>query len=225
MKCERAQAWFSDLIDGSIGSAEKVVLDAHLRDCASCTEEVKRLTSLWHAMDAMPDVPAPSNLRATVWQRIEAQSTQTTAARPVRNPRPIWVRGLALVGAAAAIALLATVTVPGKFRPAGFSSLFGLVAERNDGVCRARVETGANGVRTVFVTVELPKPDASRTDSVAITVTDANGAAYETRAVVARGRGVAPLKLPADAVLPISVTVRWEGSGDTHGSLVVHGVR
>ncbi len=225
MKCERAQAWFSDLIDGSIGSAEKVVLEAHLRDCASCAEDVKRLGALWTAMDAMPDVPAPANLRATIWQRIEARAAQSQSAKPERRPKPLWVRGLAFVGAAAAVALLATVTVPGKFRPAGFFGLLGISRSQSDGACRSRIETAPDGTRTVIVSVELPTRDARRTENVSVSVRDARGSTYVADAPVANGAATATVRLPEGAVLPIAVTAAWESSGGGTGSLSVRGIR
>lgn len=225
MKCERAQAWFSDLIDGSIGSAEKVVLEAHLRDCASCAEDVKRLGALWTAIDAMPDVPAPANLRATIWQRIEARTAQTQSAKPARPPKPLWIRGLAFVGAAAAVALLATVTVPGKYRPAGFFALFGISRNQGDGACRSRIETAPDGTRTVIVSVELPTRDARRAESVAVSVRDARGNTYVADAHVANGVATASVRLPEGAVLPVAVTASWRSSGGGTSSLSARGIR
>ncbi len=124
MKCERARLWFSDLIDGSIQPAQRVVLEAHLAACAACAEEVRSLRAVWSGLDAMPSLEPPATLRATIWQRIEAHQTQ--ADRSARRARPSWftgwVRVTTVTAGAVALLALATVSVPGRFRSAGWTS-------------------------------------------------------------------------------------------------------
>jgi anti-sigma factor RsiW len=215
MKCERAQAWFSDYIDGSIQPAEKVVLEAHLGVCPDCAEEVRRLTALWTALDRMPDVAAPVSLRATIWQRIEAQSAQaeTASGRPSKPRRPLWIRGLAFAGAAAVLALLATVSVPGKYRPAALGAFFGRFRASSEAAqCMARVSQRPDGLQTVSVTIQLPEADIRSAAPITVTVLRGNTTIAETRVTPSDGHAVAVLELPEKKSGDLTVRVQWTGA-------------
>jgi anti-sigma factor RsiW len=123
MKCERARDWFSNLIDGSIQPAERVVLEAHLATCPECAAVVEDLRRLWAGLDAMPALEPPPALRASIWQRIDAAAQPASVRRftSIRRP-PLWARATVWAAAAVAIVALATVTIPGQFRTAGWTS-------------------------------------------------------------------------------------------------------
>ena len=128
MKCERARSWFSDLLDGSISDARRVVLEAHLADCRGCSAELSLFRTLWQGLAALPEKDAPVTLRATIWQRIEAAETAAKRA-PVRRQVswrfPVWARALAVVAGVLLLFVLTQATVPGRFRAAGWTSWFG----------------------------------------------------------------------------------------------------
>src|SRR5712692_5165006 len=41
MNCQDARAYFSDLLDSHIGLTERVPLEAHLRECEACQQELE----------------------------------------------------------------------------------------------------------------------------------------------------------------------------------------
>ena len=123
MKCDRAREWLSDLVDGSIRPAQRVVLEAHLAVCAACAAESEQLHSLWSDLSGLPPVEAPTTLRATIWQRIQAAEEETHRAgtRPARlRSIPGWVRVVGVAAAVVAVIAMARVTVPGRYRAAGW---------------------------------------------------------------------------------------------------------
>jgi len=123
MKCERAREWFSNLIDGSIQPAERVVLEAHLATCPECAAVVEDLRRLWAGLEAMPALEPPPTLRASIWQRIDAAAQPAPVRRFAFTRRPPrWARATAWAAAALVIVALATVSVPGRFRTAGWTS-------------------------------------------------------------------------------------------------------
>lgn len=219
MKCERAQEWFSSLVDGSIQPAEKVVLEAHLHACRDCADEVRRLKSMWQALDAMPQLAPPSNLRATIWQRIETANAPAPAhGEPaprlvVRSPRSRLLRGFAFAAAAMLIAALATVSVPGKYRAA---SLYAMLTKpfapsARDAAFEADVQTGSDGaplvhLRGTFRTSAIGDPRVG----VEIILGDTAVATHE--AEVRTGRVDVTIPITGAADHPYVLRLRWRDS-------------
>lgn len=227
MKCDRAQEWFSSLIDGSIRPAEKVVLEAHLTTCRSCAADVERLRTMWHALDAMPQLDPPTTLRATVWQRIEAAGSQAAAAAEpaprfvVRSPRLMWIRSLALGAAVVLLAALATVSVPGKYRTAAFSSLFGHLAgpQRNTPIVEATLVRSAEASSVVDITIALSGQSHDVASAVAELITGSE--VITSQEVPLRsGRGQTSIAAPAVGSAELSVRVVWRDPNGAERSLV-----
>jgi anti-sigma factor RsiW len=226
MKCERAQEWFSDLLDGSIQPAQRVVLDAHLTACQSCSAEAARLRSLWTALDAMPDVAAPTSLRATIWQRIEAASADQSR-RPHRGTtqslRPWLLRGLVYAGAAVVLVGLATVTVPGNHRQAG---LFGAVSrwigprEQHQPTVTAQVVTAPNGVRSIRVEATWPAGQAPPGSGVVVAIRDGARTIADGPTRITGNRASWQAQLDARPTASLRARVSWTDEGGAPRSLV-----
>lgn len=127
MKCERAREWFSDSIEDNLEEARAVVLNAHLERCSACRSDLETLKEVWNGLAGLPSLEAPPNLKAMIWQRIDADSAPD---RFQRRPSalslwPRWLRFAAAGVGAAALLAMATVTVPGRFREAGWTSWLG----------------------------------------------------------------------------------------------------
>jgi hypothetical protein len=70
MNHNEAQLLLDDLVDGTLSAYDRNRLEAHLSECALCTEEVERLRSLILRAQEMPkSIPPPDG----VWQSIAAQ--------------------------------------------------------------------------------------------------------------------------------------------------------
>lgn len=106
------------LASGELGDEERVALEAHLRDCASCTEARRRVLEARRTLDMLGDEPAPE----LNWDRLGARLHWTVSSELKRRERERedgvsrrgWARRaipLALAGAAAAAVAIAVVTV------------------------------------------------------------------------------------------------------------------
>jgi hypothetical protein len=90
----------ADAVDGSLSPADRHVVEAHLRTCSRCREEVASAGKARDALGALPDeLTPPIDVAAAV-----AAAGHITAA-------PRWYRAAVLVAAAAAIAL-AVLVIP-----------------------------------------------------------------------------------------------------------------
>jgi hypothetical protein len=91
-------------VDGSLAPAELEHVQAHLRACGRCREEVELAQLARSTLSALTQVPAPEGL-----------SSDTLAKASVTQPRsapPRWYRIAGVVAAAAAIGL-AALALPG----------------------------------------------------------------------------------------------------------------
>jgi hypothetical protein len=128
MRCEKAQELFSDYCDGTIQNAMRVPLENHINECTSCKKEIEELRAVWHILDSAPVIDPPASLRAMVWQKINTEKIEQAASKR-ENRLFTWknlLRKPVLAWGAAAILILmlATITMPGKFIPAGFPNPF-----------------------------------------------------------------------------------------------------
>jgi anti-sigma factor RsiW len=62
MKCERARARFSDLLDGTLSGAEMHALSAHFDECTECGREFRALQNTQLMVAALGRRPAPPDL-------------------------------------------------------------------------------------------------------------------------------------------------------------------
>ncbi|MBQ1543145.1 MAG: anti-sigma factor [Caulobacteraceae bacterium] len=91
--------------DGELDAANALALEAHLRSCAACAEELARIDAL-RALLAAPELdhPAPEALRERIEAMIDAEAAREAAARQApepASPRPRR-RGAGLAGGAMA---------------------------------------------------------------------------------------------------------------------------
>jgi anti-sigma factor RsiW len=104
--CSEREMALHALVDGELDALDAVALEAHLRGCAGCRDELQRIE---HVREALADPAlrpaAPAGLKA----RIVAQ----TASRPTPRPAARWTAfgGGSLTGALAA-SLLLMLAVP-----------------------------------------------------------------------------------------------------------------
>lgn len=124
MHCDKIKELISDYCEGKIAPAMLVPLENHLAQCEACRREVQEMKEVWNILDNAPVAAPPPSLRTQVWNKIDAESEeirkrpQPSLSDQLRNlfrrPAVIW-SGVALL-----LVLLAGVTIPGKFMPAGF---------------------------------------------------------------------------------------------------------
>src|SRR6266496_5324854 len=101
--CPDRQLLIHGLIDNELDAANSLEIEAHLKRCSGCAEELRRLTALRAAL-ARPDLGyrAPSGLREQISQSLSSgppKSVENSLAhgRPARGK---WFAG----GAAVALA-------------------------------------------------------------------------------------------------------------------------
>lgn len=125
--CQSIRKNLSAYQDGEVGTAEKDVIEAHLRICKACAKQHKALLKTYRLLRSLPDIePVPG-----LYCRIVDRATQ--------SQEPFWVRALgkalrllpapaAIVTLAAAGLLLGTMSgnflTKRQFRPAWTSSPF-----------------------------------------------------------------------------------------------------
>lgn len=97
----------SAYLDGELGEAERVAVEARLRDDAVARAELERLRGTANLVGELPHRPAPSNLADEVSARIERE--QLIGPGPggagTRSGTPGWFRPLLLAAAVVALAI------------------------------------------------------------------------------------------------------------------------
>jgi len=97
MSCKQNEQWMMDALEGGLATGDRQRLLAHLETCADCRGEWEALNTLEHMLANPPLVhPAPGFV-----SRFEARLARYEAQRRT------LVGGLILLGAAAALCLLA----------------------------------------------------------------------------------------------------------------------
>lgn len=86
MKCERARELLSDLYEGNTDYVLTDTIRNHLDSCASCKHEYNRLMNMWAALNAMPEIEPPADLRHNIILKLaQAQSEKKSAGRNIFN--------------------------------------------------------------------------------------------------------------------------------------------
>jgi anti-sigma factor RsiW len=93
----------ADYVDGAIGDDERAVVDAHLRACATCREEVLLSRAAVTALRALEEEPVPLGVTGPVLAE--------AGRRFERRRSALWSRVQWAAGAAAAAALVLVVVV------------------------------------------------------------------------------------------------------------------
>ena len=100
-------------VDGTLGAGERAEVDAHLRSCATCREEVELAGRARSALVAMPELPVPPDT-------VRPKTERARVLRPERFRRVRWAAGLAAAASVAAILALPLVDHSGS--PVGNSA-------------------------------------------------------------------------------------------------------
>ncbi len=77
MRCSQAERYFSDHLDGLLGSADEVELQSHLRACRACGGEAERLR---RSLGALEQLAVPSTPRDALWAGLQSRIRAAEAA-------------------------------------------------------------------------------------------------------------------------------------------------
>jgi anti-sigma factor RsiW len=90
MKCEDVNLRIPDILTGEFSPKERPAIDAHLAQCASCSEELRRVTETWTKLGILPqEQPSPA-LRDRFYTMLEAYREGAEAhaqASPAVSPK------------------------------------------------------------------------------------------------------------------------------------------
>jgi hypothetical protein len=89
-------------VDGTLGARERAEVDAHLRSCPTCTEEVELAGRAYSLLGALPELRVPPST-------IRSKAKGGRVIRPERFRRVQWAAGLAAAASVAAILALSLV--------------------------------------------------------------------------------------------------------------------
>ena len=113
MNCEATNAQLADYLSGQLPEAEHWALEAHLAECASCSDELQAVQRVWRTLGKVT-TPEPSpNLRPEFYAML-ADFKDTLETESKYSPKGLWwwLRGLQLPQPALRLAYsLALLTV------------------------------------------------------------------------------------------------------------------
>lgn len=107
-----------DLVDGSISSEDRAVVDAHLASCATCRQEVALAIVARDALRSLPAPDVPSGLADAALAEAERHAREVAPevaplrGRGGRAEAPAWYRWAGAAAAAAALLLVVVVALP-----------------------------------------------------------------------------------------------------------------
>jgi anti-sigma factor RsiW len=110
-ECRQYGLLLHGLIDGELDAANSVMIEAHVKTCANCAAELRRLEAI-RARVAAADMrhTAPASLLDRIETQIESEAAQAPKANRSLNRSPIrWFAGGALTALAASLALFLAV--------------------------------------------------------------------------------------------------------------------
>ncbi len=97
-----------DYVDGTLGDAQRAVVDAHLQGCATCRQEVELARGAVTALASLEEVPVPFGVTGPV---LSEAGRRFERRRKVAWERLQWSAGLA---AAAALILVVVLNIGGN---------------------------------------------------------------------------------------------------------------
>jgi anti-sigma factor RsiW len=109
--CSEHALLLHGLIDGELDAANSVKIEAHVKTCASCAAELRRLEAI-RARLAVADVryAAPSGLLKRIDAQIESEAIEAPKARHSLGRAPVrWFAGGALTALAASLVFFLAV--------------------------------------------------------------------------------------------------------------------
>jgi len=136
MRCERAERWISDDLDGMLNVGRRKKLAAHLASCPDCRAYRRRLGILQDAARTASRADVPPEYWPEALRRLEARilaKPRPSRPFPVRIPagRWAWAGAASLLAAAAAFfLLLAPARVPEEVLPLAFEDQWGALGRQ-----------------------------------------------------------------------------------------------
>jgi len=100
------------LEDGTLREPERAVLRSHLQGCARCREELGAATAGREALRGLETAPMPDGLLDRVLAEARGTATDGAQVTSITARTARWQRVTAVVGAAAAIVLVASLALP-----------------------------------------------------------------------------------------------------------------
>lgn len=139
MNCEQVKMILADYRDGTITESERAMVDAHLKVCGDCREELRFLKKYKTAISRYPALQAPDGLLEEVHRGIESQK-RGGIVRALFFPLRVKVP----LEAAALLALALTGVL--IFKPYK-TSMLDYSAEHQTAVTRQSAPSGADAAR------------------------------------------------------------------------------
>jgi anti-sigma factor RsiW len=111
--CDNRILLLHGLIDGELDAANSLAIEAHVKECAGCAEELRRLEAIKAALSAPELRPAaPTALRARIGAALALEEASAAPRTfPAPRPRAIgpWIGAGAFLAVAASLAMLIAV--------------------------------------------------------------------------------------------------------------------
>jgi putative zinc finger protein len=90
MNCERIKEQFSEYWSGSLETADRAAVQAHLDSCASCQMEAENLGRIWETLGHFPEPKPTPQLRARFSETLAAYQLGMASAKRKEKPAPWW---------------------------------------------------------------------------------------------------------------------------------------
>src|SRR5579864_2825352 len=90
MKCENISKELIAYLDRRANSAERLMVEEHLAECALCHARAEEFRKLWSAMDEMPVIEPSLGFDARVRERVAAEPARGWVGWLVPQPRPAF---------------------------------------------------------------------------------------------------------------------------------------
>ncbi len=104
MQCKVAPEELLAYVEGELREKEREAIKAHLSQCPSCQNEAAALGDTVIALQKIPDIPLPQDMRARMKKRLQAEAEKMSP-----QSIPFWQRWKILVPALASAALCAVL--------------------------------------------------------------------------------------------------------------------
>ncbi len=116
MKNKHANEQLQDYMDNLLEAGEREMVEAHLKECDPCAEEMSNLKELFHAFESEEKIIPPSSIKTKFLKQLEEEKktvSKIVSLNPTskRNPWPINFLKIA-----ASVALLVGAFLTGKYQ-------------------------------------------------------------------------------------------------------------
>lgn len=87
MSCDDAREQFVDFLTGELAAGAKSAVEAHISGCATCGEEIRRLTEVWTKLGVLPTEQPSAVLRDRFYTLLEAYKEGLEAEKAAPAPK------------------------------------------------------------------------------------------------------------------------------------------